>query len=156
MDLATLAAGPLGAAFGFLGSIIQKGLGIWESRQAHKQKMEELEVLSRIDLQKADLALRQTQEDRAGQAFTAAVKAQENQLPAHGWAKTALALFRPGLTLYLMLASTFMALVFQPNKPELLDFIIISMFSMSSVSLGYWFGVRTQEKVQVSQAFPRK
>ena len=156
MDLATLAAGPLGAAFGFLGSIVQKGLGIWEARQAHKQKMEELEVMSRIDLQKADILLRQTQEDRAGEAFTAAVKAQENQTPAHGWAKTALALFRPGLTLYLMLASTFMAIVFQPQKPELLDFIITSMFSMSSVSMGYWFGVRSMEKIQVTQAFPKK
>jgi len=156
MDLATLAAGPLGAAFGFVGSLVQKGLGIWEARQAHKQKLEELEVLSRIDLQKADIALRQTQEDRAGQAFTAAVKAQENQMPAHAWAKTVLALFRPGLTLYLLLSSTFMAIVFQPQRPELLDFIITSMFSMSTVSLGYWFGVRTQEKIQINQAFPRK
>lgn len=156
MDVTTLFAGPAGAAFGFFGSLLQKGLGIWEARQAHKQKMEELEVMSRIDLQKADILLRQTQEDRAGEAFTEAIKAQADLRPAHPWAKTVLALFRPGLTLYLMIASTGLAILFQPNKPELLDYIIVSMFSMSSVALGYWFGVRTQEKVQITQAFPRK
>lgn len=156
MDLLTLAAGPAGAAFGFLGSLVQKGLGIWEARNNHKMKMEELEVMSRIDLQKADIFLRQTQEEKAGEAFTAAINAQEANKPAHAWARTVLALFRPGLTLYLMLASTALALIFKPSKPELLDYIIMSMFSMSSVSLGYWFGVRTQEKVSITQAFPRK
>ena len=156
MDLTALAAGPAGAAIGFLGSLLQKGLGMWEARSNHKMKLEEMEVLSRIDLQKADILLRQTQEEKAGEAFTAAIKAQEELKPAHAWAKTTLALFRPGLTLYLMLTSTVLALIFRPAKPELLDYIIVSMFSMSSISLGYWFGVRTQEKVQITQAFPRK
>ena len=155
MDLMTLAAGPLGAVLGFAGSLVQKGLGIWEAKSAHKMKMEELEVMSKIDLQKADILLRQTQEDRAGEAFTAAVNAQNSMTPAHGWAKTVLALFRPGLTLYLMLASTLIAIVFRSAKPELLDYIAVSMFSMSSVSLGYWFGVRTQDKVQITKAFAK-
>lgn len=156
MDVLTSVLAPTGVIAGFLGSAVPKIIGMVSDHFAHKRRMEELEVMSRIDLQKADIALRQTQEDRAGEAFTAAIKSQENMLPAHAWAKTALALFRPGLTTYLLLASTALAILFQPQKPELLDYIIVSMFNMSSVSLGYWFGVRTLEKVQITQAFPTK
>lgn len=153
MDLSLLAAGPLGAALGFLGSLAQKGLGMWEARANHKMKLEELEVMSKIDLQKADILLRQTQEDRAGEAFTAAIKAQDAVAPAHPWARTTLALFRPGLTVLLMLGSTIMALCFHTDRPDLMEYIIVSMYSMSAVSMGYWFGVRSQEKVQITKAF---
>lgn len=156
MDPLTSVLAPTGVIAGFLGSALPKIFGMIGDHFEHKRRMQELEVLSRIDLQKADLALRQTQEDRAGQAFTAAIKSQENMLPAHNWAKTSLALFRPGLTLFLLLGSITLSILFQPSKPELLDYIIVSMFNMSSISLGYWFGARTLEKVQITQAFPAK
>lgn len=156
MDITTLLAGPAGAVLGLAGSLFQKWLGMKEKAADHKMKMEELEVLSRIDLQKADLALRNTVEEKNGESFKAAIEAQNEVKPAHGWARTFLALFRPGLTLMLMIASTGLAIWYREGKPELLEFIITSQFTMASVACGYWFGVRQESKFQVTQAFPAR
>lgn len=156
MDLTTLLAGPLGGVLGLAGALAQKWVGMKEAKANHEMKLAEIEVLSRVDLQKADIALRNTSEQQAGEAFRAAIDAQTALKPAASWAQTALALFRPGLTAYLLLASTGLAIVFREAKPELLDFIITSMFSMSSVAMGYWFGVRTSEKMTVTAAFPSR
>lgn len=156
MDITTLLAGPLGGVLGLAGALAQKWVGMKEARANHEMKLAEIEVLSRVDLQKADIALRNTSEQQAGEAFRAAIDSQTALKPAASWAQTALALFRPGLTAYLLLASTGLAIVFREAKPELLEFIITSMFSMSSVAMGYWFGVRTSEKMAVTAAFPSR
>lgn len=156
MDFTTLLAGPVGGILGLGGALLQKWMGMREKAADHKMKLEELEVMSRVDLQKADLNLRNTVEEKNGESFRAAIEAQAALKPAHPWAQTFLSLFRPGLTLMLMVCSTALAVWFREAKPELLEFIIVSMFSMSSVSVGYWFGVRQESKFQVTQAFPRK
>lgn len=152
MDLTTLAAGPLGALLGLGGSLIQKWLGMKEKSADHKMKLEELELMSRIDLQKADIMFRQTVEEKSGEAFKAAIDAQASLRPSSAWARDFIALFRPGLTLALMITSTGLAVWYHDARPELLEFIVVSMFSMSSVSTGYWFGHRTEEKFQVKAA----
>jgi hypothetical protein len=154
--LTTAATGPLGAILGLGGSLLQKWLSIKEAREQHKMRMEEMEIASRIDLQKAEILFRQVVEEKSGESFKAAIEAQGQLRASHAWAKTAIALFRPGLTLALMVASTSLAVWFHDAKPELLEFIIVSMFTMSSVSVGYWFGVRTDEKHRVQAAFPVK
>lgn len=156
MDWTTLIAGPLGGILGLAGSLVQKWMGMKEAREAHTMKMAELEVMSRIDLQKADIMFRSMVEEKQGESFRAAIESQNVVKPAHAWAKTFISLFRPGLTLALMVASTSLAVWFHDAKPELLEFIIVSMFTMSSVSVGYWFGVRTDEKHRVQAAFPVK
>lgn len=153
MDLTTLLAGPIGGILGLGGALFQKWLGMREKAADHKMKLEELEVLSRVDLQKADLALRNTVEEKNGESFRAAIEAQAALKPAHRWAQTFIALFRPGLTLMLMVASTSLAVWYKEARPELLEFIIVSMFSMSSVAVGFWFGAREHSKFQVTQAF---
>src|SRR5574343_2059425 len=105
MDLTTLLAGPAGAALGLAGSLFQKWLGMKEKAADHKMRLEELEVMSKIDLQKADIMLRNTVEEKNGESFKAAIEAQNESKPAHPWAKTFLALFRPGLTVVLMVSS---------------------------------------------------
>ena len=156
MDLTTLLAGPAGAVLGLAGSLFQKWLGMREKAADHKMKLEEIEVLSKIDLQKADIMFRQTVEEKAGENLRAAIAAQAESKPAHAWAKTFLAVFRPGLTLVLMFSSTCLAVWFHDAKPELLEFIVTSMFTMSSVSVGYWYGYRSEEKFKVQAAFPTK
>lgn len=153
MDITTLLAGPIGGILGLGGALFQKWLGMKEKAADHKMRLEELEVLSRVDLQKADLALRNTVEEKNGESFRSAIDAQASLKPAHPWAQTFLSVFRPGLTLMLMAASTGLAVWYREARPELLEFIIVSMFSMSSVSVGYWFGVRQESKFQVTQAF---
>ena len=156
MDITTLLAGPLGGVLGLAGALAQKWVGMKEAKANHEMKLAEIEVLSRVDLQKADIALRNVSEQQAGESFKAAIESQSALKPASGWAQTALALFRPGLTAYLLISSTVLAIIFREAKPELLEFIITSMFSMSSVAMGYWFGVRTSDKIAVTAAFPAR
>lgn len=156
MDWTTLIAGPLGGVLGLGGALVQKWMGMKEAKANHEMKLAEIEVLSRVDLQKADIALRNTSEQQAGEAFRAAIDSQTAMRPSSKWAQDALALFRPGLTTYLLLASTAMAVIFRNSRPELLEFVITSMFSMSSVAMGYFFGVRTHEKMAVTSAFPSR
>jgi hypothetical protein len=154
MDITTLLAGPAGAALGLLGSLAQKWLGMKEKAADHKMKLEELEVMSRVDLQKADIMFRATVEEKQGESLKAAIDAQAALRPSAPWANDFLALFRPGLTLALMVSSTALAFWFHDSKPELMEFIITSMFTMSSVAVGYWFGHRTESKMAITQAFP--
>ena len=153
MDLTTLLAGPLGGVLGLAGSIFQKWMSIKEAREAHAQKMAEMEVLGKLDLQKADIMFRATVEEKSGESFKSAIDAQSG-LRASSWlAKDFLSMFRPGLTLALMASSTGLALWFNAEKPELIEFIITSQFTLSSVAVGYWFGVRQDEKVKIQAAF---
>lgn len=153
MDLTTLFAGPLGGILGMLGAMGQKWLAMKAEAAAHVRKMEEIKVLSQVDLQKADILFRQTVEQKSGESFRAAIDAQAGLKPSAKWANDFLALFRPGLTLVLMTASTGLAIWYRDSRPELIEFIITSMFTMSSVACGYWFGVRNDEKQQIRAAF---
>lgn len=146
MDWTTLIAGPLGGVLGLGGALLQKWVGMKEARENHAMKIEELKVVSGIDAQKAEFAMKQMKEQQSGEAFKAAIDAQAALKPVSSWALNSLALFRPALTTYLLIMSTVLALCFKSENPELIEYIIVSMFSMSSVALGYWFGVRTEEK----------
>jgi hypothetical protein len=154
MDITTLLAGPAGAALGLLGSLAQKWLGMREKAADHKMKLAELEVMSRVDLQKADIMFRATVEEKQGESLKAAIDAQAALRPSAPWANDFLALFRPGLTLMLMISSTALAIWYNDTKPELADFVIASLFTMSSVAVGFWFGSRENAKFQVNAAFP--
>lgn len=153
MDWSTLIAGPLGGVLGLAGSLVQKWLGMKEAREAHAMKMAELEVMGKLDLQKADILFRSTVEEKSGEAFRAAIDAQSGLRPSSSWARDFIALFRPGLTLALMVSSTALAAWFNQARPELMEFIIVSQFTMASVATGYWFGHRSDDKFKVQSAF---
>lgn len=153
MDFSTLLAGPLGGILGLGGAILQKLVAMKEAKQNHEFKMEELKLASQIDLQKADIAFRQTVEEKNAESFTEAIKAQSAMKPA-GIVLSILSLFRPGLTVALWISSTAMALYYRSSMPELMNFIITSTFGMFSIAVGYWFGVRTEEKFRINKAVP--
>ncbi len=112
-------------------------------------RLEELKLASQIDLQKADIALRSTIEEGNAETFGKAIDAQANLKPNSGWASDVITLFRPGLTLALWMSSIIMAVWYRGSNPELMSFIITSTFGMFSISVGYWFGVRTEQKMAV-------
>lgn len=146
MDISTLIAGPIGGVVGLAGALCQKWMAIKESRENHAQKMSELELASKIDIQKADLTLRQTSEEQAGAAFSKAIDAQSQLKGSSPIAQDILALFRPGLTLLLWISSIVLSFMFKDSNPDMLEFIVTSTFTMFTVSTGYWFGVRTEDK----------
>ena len=149
MDLSTLLAGPIGSILGLGGAIFQKWLSMKEAREKHQMRLEELKLASQIDLQKADIALRQSIEEGNASTFGKAIDAQAGLRANSGWATDVIALFRPGLTLALWVSSMILAIWYRNTNPELMSFIITSTFGMFSISVGYWFGVRTEQKMAV-------
>lgn len=147
MDLSTLLAGPIGSILGLGGAIFQKWLSMKEAKDKHQMRMEELKLSSQIDLQKAEWSLRQTTEESSAQAFGKAIDAQAVLKPGSSLASDILSLFRPGLTLALWVSSMVLAVWYRSSNPELMTFIITSTFGMFSISVGYWFGVRTEHKM---------
>jgi hypothetical protein len=111
--------------------------------------MEELKVVSQIDLQKADINLRQTTEETNGVLFGKAIDAQAALRPSSSIVTDIISLFRPGLTLALWVSSTVLSVCYRNEQPELMNFIITSTFGMFSISVGYWFGVRTEYKMAI-------
>lgn len=132
---------------GFLGALVQKGIGLYEERQRHRHEMERLELASRIDVQRADLALRQTREEQSGAAFTAAVQGQTTAGAAasHRWARDVIALFRPGLTTIVLMASIGHASWLMFSGADSTEFWQ-GIHSLSSMAFAFWFGVRTFDK----------
>ena len=149
MDFSTLFAGPLGGILGLGGAIFQKWLSMKEAKDSHAMKMEELKVVSQIDLQKADINLRQTTEETNGMLFGKAIDAQAALRPSSSIVTDIISLFRPGLTLALWISSTVLSVCYRNEQPELMNFIITSTFGMFSISVGYWFGVRTEYKMAI-------
>ena len=147
MDFSTLLAGPLGGVLGLGGAIFQKWLSMKEAKDKHSMRMEELKVVSQIDLQKAEINLRQTTEETSATLFGKAIDAQAAARPSSGVVSDIIALFRPGLTVALWISSTTLAVWYRSEQPELMNFIITSTFGMFSISVGYWFGVRTEHKM---------
>lgn len=76
MDLSTLLAGPIGSILGLGGAIFQKWLSMKEAREKHQMRLEELKLSAQIDLQKADIDLRQTVEAGNATTFGKAIDAQ--------------------------------------------------------------------------------
>lgn len=153
MDLVTLIAGPAGGLLGLAGSLVQKWLGMKEKVADHKMEMERLELASRIDLQKADINLRSTIEEKAGESLKAAIDAQAALKPAHPWARTFLSLFRPGLTLLLWVSAMVLAIWNRDVNPEMMEYIVTATFSMFTVSMGYWFGSRDNfKRLEITRA----
>lgn len=155
MDLSALLtlASPVA---GFFGAVIQKGVGLFEERQRHRNEMEKLELASRIDVQKADLALRQSREEQAGTAFTAAINAQAALTGSSRKVKDIVALFRPGLTTVVLLAAIGQAsyLMFKGGDASA---FWQGIHSLAYMSFGYWFGIRSFEKpAEVRLAAPIK
>jgi hypothetical protein len=120
-----------------------------EAREKHQMRLEELKLASQIDLQKADIALRQSIEEGNASTFGKAIDAQAGLRANSGWATDVIALFRPGLTLALWVSSMILAVWYRNTNPELMSFIITSTFGMFSISVGYWFGVRTEQKMAI-------
>ena len=152
MDFSTLLAGPLGGVLGLGGAIFQKWLSMKEAKDKHTMRIEELKVVSEIDLQKAQINLRQTTEETSGMLFGKAIDAQAALHPSSGIVTDIISLFRPGLTLALWVSSTALSVCYRNEHPELMNFIITSTFGMFSISVGYWFGVRTEYKMSLGSS----
>lgn len=149
MDWTTILGSISGGVLGFAGGIVQKFVSIYEEKKKHEMEMQRLEFQGKLDVQKADLNLRQTQEDRAGEAFSKAIDAQSGLTGSTPWVKDVLALYRPGLTtLLLIIASVLFFFV----EADTQDYLVLAIISLAQLAAGYWFGQRSFEKANIRMA----
>lgn len=149
MDWSVILGSVSGGVLGFFGSLLTKGLSIFEARQNHKMELERMELASRIDLQKADLNLRQTREEQAGTAFTAAIAADAAATGESKWVRDFRSLWRPGLTVVLVGVATVQSFCAADSTQ---DFIFLMLANLAAQSVGFWFGVRTFDKLAITPA----
>lgn len=144
IDWAPLIGSLSGGIIGFAGQLITKLVAMKEEKQKHAFKMTEMEFTSKLEVQKADLLLRQTTEEKSAEAFKSAVDAQGALQGSSPFVKDFLSLFRPGLTLLFFLL-TFILFWFVDADSQ--QYIIISFVSLGSAAGGFWFGRREEVKL---------
>jgi hypothetical protein len=152
MDFTQLLGSVSGGVLGFGGAIISQVVGWWTKKKDHEMKMAEMKFEADLQAQNKDLDLRNLREKSDGESFVAAVAAQAALSGSTGWVKDVLALFRPGLTLALLIQSQLIA---QKCSEDTRDFIALSIINLAATAGGYWFGTRTFEKVPVRYANKR-
>lgn len=171
MDLALtavsgLSGGALGAAFGALGSIINRGFSIFELRERRKDR--QLELAHEAQRWSHELALgEQAQAARAEEArqalmlsdsqgswagLKASVDADAALAPSWPWVAAVRTLTRPGLTVMLWLLYTlvFLAAAAGALQPQAADGVIsgaVQTISFSAATaLTWWFGDRAPRR----------
>lgn len=171
MDIITaagggLAGGALGAAFGALGSILNRGLGIFETRE--KRKDRQLEMAHETERWGHDLRL--ASEARAGRieearqaldtanaegswrGLQASLKAEAGVGASWPWVAAVRALTRPALTvlLWVLFAVLFMSAVSGALETDTASGVIrtaVETIAFSaSTALAWWFGDRAPRR----------
>jgi hypothetical protein len=171
MDIITaagggLAGGTLGAAFGALGSILNRGIGIFETRE--KRKDRQLEMVHETERWSHDLRL--ASEARAGRieearqvldtanaegswrGLEASLKAEAAVGASWPWVAAVRALTRPALTvlLWVLFAVLFMSAVSGALEADTASGVIrtaVETIAFSaSTALAWWFGDRAPRR----------
>lgn len=171
MDTVTLAAGgltggALGAAFGALGSILNRGFGLLEMRErrrdrqlelvhekerwGHETALGEQARSSRADEARQALALSHSQGSWAG--LKASIEAEAAIAPSWPWVAAVRTLTRPALTvlLWLLYGVVFIAAATGALQPQAAGSVIagaVDTISFSAATaLTWWFGDRAPRR----------
>ncbi|HRD29419.1 MAG TPA: hypothetical protein PLO65_14060 [Caulobacter sp.] len=171
MDIITaagggLAGGALGAAFGALGSILNRGLGIFETRE--KRKDRQLEMAHEVERWDHDLKLaaeaREGRIEAAKQALAradaegswrgldASLQAEAGIGQSWPWVTAVRALTRPVLTLllWLLFAVLFLSAVSgaldSATASGVVRTAVETIAFSASTALAWWFGDRTPRR----------
>lgn len=171
MDIITtagggLAGGALGAAFGALGSILNRGLGIFETRE--KRKDRQLEMAHEVErwghdlklaaearagrIEEARLALVKTDTEGSWRGLDASLRAEARIDRSWPWVAAVRALTRPALTLllWILFAVLFMAAMSGALQPDTAAGVVrtaVETIAFSaSTALAWWFGDRAPRR----------
>lgn len=161
-----LAGGALGAAFGALGSVLNRGFGIFEMREkrrdrqlelahekerwGHENALAEQARTARADEARQALALTQTQGSWAG--LNASIQAEAALGASWPWVAAVRTLTRPALTvlLWLLYALLFLSAAAGALEAETASSVIraaVETVSFSAATaLTWWFGDRAPRR----------
>ena len=171
MDIITaagggLAGGALGAAFGALGSIVNRGIGIFETRE--KRKDRQLEMAHEVERWQIDItlaadaragraeearqALARTEAEGSWRGLNASLRAEAGIGQSWPWVAAIRALTRPALTLLLwvLFAILFMSAVSGALEAETAAGVVRTAVETvafsASTALAWWFGDRAPRR----------
>ncbi len=171
MDIITtagggLAGGALGAAFGALGSILNRGLGIFETRE--KRKDRQLEMAHEVErwghdlklaaetragrVEDAKLTLVQTEAEGSWRGLDASLRAEAQVGQSWPWVAAVRALTRPALTLllWILFAVLFLSAMSGALAADAAAGIVrtaVETIAFSaSTALAWWFGDRAPRR----------
>lgn len=161
-----LAGGALGAAFGALGSLFNRGLGIFETRE--KRRDRQLEMAHEKDRWAHDLeiaagrrgdraeaarqALARTEAEGSWSGLSESIRAEAALEAGWPWVSAVRALTRPALTLllWLLFAVLFLAASGGALEPDTASGVIrtaVETIAFSaSTALAWWFGDRAPRR----------
>ena len=171
MDIITaagggLAGGALGAAFGALGSVLNRGLGIFETRE--KRKDRQLEMAHEVERWGHDLrlasdartgraeearqALARTDAEGSWDGLKASLQAEAGIGASWPWVAAVRALTRPALTLllWILFALLFLSALSGALSAETASVVVrtaVETIAFSaSTALTWWFGDRAPRR----------
>lgn len=142
--LGSIAGGMGGGVLGWLGAIGTKVMEMRERRLNHTLEMERLDKTQKIDTAKAAAILAELRERSSGESFTAAIQAEGALDGAYPWVNATMKLWRPAITLALVIIAHVSALImgFYAGDWSALIAIVAVDSGLMSTALGYWFGRR--------------
>lgn len=171
MDIITaagggLAGGALGAAFGALGSILNRGLAIFETRE--KRKDRQLEMAHEVDrwghdlklasearagrIEEAKQTLVQTDAEGSWRGLAAALKVEAGLGESWPWVNAVRALTRPALTLLLwilfavLFVSAMAGGLVADAATGVVHTAVETIAFSASTALAWWFGDRAPRR----------
>jgi hypothetical protein len=157
-----LTGGALGAAFGALGSIVNRGFGLFEMREKRKDRQLEMshenerwtheialgDQARSAKAQEAAQALALSQSQGSWSGLNVSIQAEAALAPSWPWVVAVRTLTRPALTvlLWLLYAVIFVAAASGALQPEAANGVItgaVQTISFSAATaLTWWFGDR--------------
>jgi hypothetical protein len=137
-----------GGVLGFLNNIGTSILGIFKAREEHRQRMEE----RRLAIDELKLRGEQAREQQAAMAeqgredtFRESIKssAMSPAQTIYRWAATVIQLMRPGITIYLTIATSVIA--FRGGISA--EAAATAIIAYCGIAFGWWFGDRQASKL---------
>lgn len=142
VDLLSDALG--GGIVGVVGSVVGRGIGIFEKKQDHKHQVEVQKLAGSQAVEMAKLGMDQTQLDMFGEqvkgSYEGLSKSIDDQTTLSGkasqWVTDVLALFRPGLTTLLVGLTATLAVMTNDQA------VWSDVTFLTATAITWWFGDR--------------
>lgn len=149
MDLGSaLANVASGGILGLVGTAFSGVLSYFQAKQAHAQKMEEMQLEAQVSAAQAAGQVAVAREQGAAMAFTASQQAEASIGASYPWVNAIRALVRPLLTLlYLGLTAV---VFFYASDAETKKFVIDNIVYTGTGCTVWWFGSRQLDKSSLS------
>lgn len=133
-----------GGLLGWLTAMGTRWMEMKARREDHKMKLAELAEARSIEADKAKAILAQIREKGEADAFAESIKSEGSIGPSYPWINATMRMWRPGLTLLMILIAHISALVvgYSTSDWEPAKTILTADSAAMGWMIGFWFGRR--------------